>query len=290
MKSFVFILVSFACFWSCSNSGTNSGVSINKGDSTTSIIKSQENSVNGNLVPQPVETPSSEGIRNPTALGSFKVDCYEDNELFSTSFFRNGLYIKGIGYNTRTKKKENETTYLYKKNGQFDHATINGVLASKDENIEIERSFGDFDFRYAFLKSKGIEFPLADIVADEVSDLSEVLSTADNYTDFKREDRIEANKKIYKFIGFNKTCRFHNSTMASLIGNGDFINIKDYELTLENGFPLKEIYRTNDGELTKTYSYKDGRLTGLVYKFTDLKNQSNSLEKRFEYHELNQKP
>ncbi len=75
-----------------------------------------------------------------------------------------------------------------------------------------------------------------------------------------------------------------------MLGNGDFINIKDYELTLENGFPLKEIYRTRDGDLSKTYSYKGGKLIGVVYLFTDLQNKSNSLEKRFEYHMLNQKP
>ena len=55
---------------------------------------------------------------------------------------------------------------------------------------------------------------------------------------------------------------------------------------LENGFPLKEIYRTPDGDLTKTYSYKNGKVTDVVYLFTDLQNQTNSLKKRFEYKEM----
>ena len=67
------------------------------------------------------------------------------------------------------------------------------------------------------------------------------------------------------------------------------ILVKNYELTLNNSFPIKESLKTDDGELTKTYSYNNGKLTAIVYQFTDLENRTRSLEKRFEYHELNQK-
>ena len=92
-----------------------------------------------------------------------------------------------------------------------------------------------------------------------------------------------------KFTGFNKNIWFQPSTITLVAGNNP-IYIKDYELTLENSYPTKESLKTDDGELTKTYSYKDEKLIGVVYKFTDLENQTTSLTKRFEYHELNQKP
>lgn len=119
-----------------------------------------------------------------------------------------------------------------------------------------------------------------------VSNLSDVLSVADNYDDFKTESEIKGDRKTIKFIDFNKTIRFHYSPMSLLILKGDFITIRDYLLTLQNGFPALEVCRTSDGELTKTYSYKDGQLIGVVYRFTNLQNQSNSLEKRFHYHKF----
>jgi hypothetical protein len=276
-KLLALALAILACFLSCSDSanlGNNRPVSADK---------SREGGV-----PQAGSTafPADEG--KSVLSGTLRVDSYEDNELFSSFFFQDGVYVKSIAHNTQTKKKERETAFFYKKTGQFDHAKIDGAMASKQDRIEIEREFDKFSLQYTLVKSKGVVFPLADIVADEVSDLSKVLSIADNYSDFKNESQVEGNHKIIKFIGFNKTSRFHNSPMTLLIPNGDFITIRDYVLTLENGFPLMEVYRSTEGELTKTYSYKDGQLRGLVYKFIDLQNQSKSLEKRFEYHELNQ--
>lgn len=90
---------------------------------------------------------------------------------------------------------------------------------------------------------------------------------------------------MIRFTGFNKRLDFKNSPMALVIRNNSML-VKDYELTLENGYPTKESLETDDGELTKTYSYKDGKLVDVVYQFTDLENRTNSLEKRFEYHKL----
>ena len=199
------------------------------------------------------------------------------------------MYVKDITYNTQTRQKDRETTFYYKKTGELDHAKINGAVASKEESLEIRRAFDEFNFQNGIVKSKGIVFPIADIVADEISDLSELLSIANNYTDFKTENLIDGDQTAVKFIGFNKTSRFHNSPIALLIGD-DFITIRDYSITLQKGLPFLEEYRTSVGELRKAYSYKDGQLTGLVYTFTDLQNRSNTLEKRFEYRVLSQKP
>jgi len=282
MKIVVFVMASLFCLLSCSNSPSSWNVGNNGGVSRATTDPGR--------IPLPDSTQLSADIKKSALVGSLRVDSYEGDELFRSFFFQDGLYVKGITYNTQTRKKDREITFFYKKSGEFDHAKIDGDVASKENSFEIKRAFEELNFQSAILKSRGIVFPLANIVADEVSDLSEVLSIANNYSDFKTENLVEGTQKVIKFIGFNKTSRFHNSPMALLIGNGDFITVRDYSLTLQSGFPLMELYRTSVGELIKTYSYKDGQLTGVVYKFTDLQNQSKYLEKRFEYHELNQKP
>jgi len=253
MKILAFVLANFVCFLSCSNS-------------------------------------ASSNVGNNGSVKSLRVDSYENNELLSSFFFQDGVYVKNITYNTQTRKRDRETAFFYRKNGELDHAKIDGAVASKEDSFEIKRSFDDFDVHSAMVKSKGVIFPLPIIAADEVSDLSEVLSVADNYRDFKTESEIKEDQKTIRFVDFNKTIRFHYSPMSLLILKGDFITIRDYLLTVQNGFPALEVYRTSDGELTKTYSYKDGQLIAVVYKFTNLENQSNSLQKRFDYHKLSRFP
>ena len=282
MKILAFVLATLVCFLSCSNSSTSS----NGGNSAN--ISTNSSSRSGRAQP-PVNTPPAQVETSPL-VGSLRVDYYEDNQLFQRFFFQDGLCVKLIPYNTQTRKKDREIAFFYKKNGELDHAKIDGLVPSKENSIEIRRSFDELNFQYASVKSKGVIFPLHTIVADEVGDLSEVLSISDNYHDFKTESEVKGDQKTIKFIDFNKTSRFHYSPMALLVGNGDFITVRDYSLTLQNGFPALEVYRISEGELTKTYSYKDGQLIGLVYKFTNLQNQSNSLEKRFDYHKLNQQP
>ena len=95
--------------------------------------------------------------------------------------------------------------------------------------------------QYSILQSKGIELPLPDIAADEVSDISNILSVADNYSDFKLETQNDGNRKILKFTGFNKNIRFQPSTITLVAGNNP-IYIKDYELTLENSYPQMKTF------------------------------------------------
>lgn len=278
------LIISFICLFSCSNSERIPETRVNSVQ-TVSANETTKNSVEVNLAVHTNETPivDRNKLKN---VGSFRVDFYEDNELFSSYFYHNELCVKYITYNTETKKQESEVEYFYEKSGKLKQTKVIQGDDSRDARLESDKSNQDFKFQRDFLQSKGVDFPLADIVNDEISDLSNVFSVSDNYQDFKTETKTDGNQKVIKFIGFNKTSRFHNSPIALLIGNGDFINIKDYELTLENSFPLKEIYRTPDGGLTKTYSYKNGKLTGVVYQFTDLQNQTNFLKKRFEYQEL----
>lgn len=283
MKLCTSLLISFICFWNCSCQGRSAETGAKDSTVRTTNIVADENL---NVSPR---APLKDQTSRRKKLGNFSVDGYIDNELVSRSFFRNGLLIREIAFNTQTKKQESEVTYFYKKNAEFDHAEVKSADGSKEKGPEVDKYQLDFLVQYEFLESKGIEFPLPDIVPDAVSDLSRIFSIADNYSDFKTDSRTDGNRKITKFTGFNKSIGYERYAMTFRSGALPIL-IKDYELTLENGYPLKELYKTNDGELTREYSYKDGKLIGVVYKFTDLENRTNSLEKRFEYHELNQKP
>lgn len=284
MKLCTSLLISFICFWNCSCQGRSAETGANK-DSTvsTSNIVANEN-LNANTGATLKDQTSSR-----KKLGNFRVDAFLDNELVSRSTYREGLCVRYITFNTETKKQESEIEYSYKKSGELDHIKVIQGDESREAQLEADKYVRDFVVQNQILNSKGIEFPLPDIAADEVRDLSKILAVADNYSDFKTESRTDGNQKVIRFIGFNKNVRFEPSTTTLVAGNNP-IQIKDFELTLENDVPTKETLKTNDGELTKTYSYKDGKLIRVAYQFTDLQNQSNSLEKRFEYHELNQKP
>ncbi len=282
MKFCILLVINLLCL-NCSiqeaSTSTNNGASVIHTANVAPRIDSNESqTVNGDVLSK-VNPDHQEKLIN------FRVDAYEDEKLVIRRFYNNGQLRKEVTFNIETNTEEYVTEYFYAKDGNFKKLKVTKGDASVFEEI-FSRSVKDFKVQHDFLKSKGIDFPLADIVINEISDLSNVFSVADNYHDFKAETQTNGNQKVIKFIGFNKTSRFHNSPIALLIGNGDFINIKDYELTLENGFPLEEIYRTRDGDLTKTYSYKNGKLTSVAYQFTDLKNQTNSLKKQFEYHEL----
>lgn len=283
MKLCTSLLISFICFWNCSCQGRSAETGTNKGSTphATNVVANENLNAN-------TGAPLKDQASNRKKLGNFRVDAFIDNKLVSRSTYRNGLCIRYITFNTETKRPESEVEYSYK-NGELDRTKVIQGDASKDAELDADKSNQDFLFQSKLLGSKGIEFPLPDIVADEVRDISNILSVADNYSDFKTETQNDGNRKIMKFIGFNKSIRFQPSTITLVAGNNP-INIKDFELTLENSYPTKESLKTNDGELTKTYSYKDEKLIGVVYQFTDLENRTNSLEKRFEYHELNQKP
>lgn len=281
------LTISFLCAWSCAtwqnDTVLNTGAAQTPTAGNFSELKAKEHQIASTTPSLTTESRSCLGI------GKFQVSTYTDGKFESLAYYQEGLIMKYGSFDVETKETTTEIEYFYKDNGELDHQKVirgKDVDVSKEMLLETRQAQKEIQFQCDYLQSKGIRFPLADIVANDLSDLTTIFSVADNYRDFKTETQTDGNQKVIKFIGFNKTNRFHNSPIALLIGNGDFINIKDYELTLENRFPLKEIYRTHDGDLTKTYSYKDEKLIDVVYQFTDSRNQTSSLSKRFEYHEV----
>lgn len=285
MKKHFILVIILLCFLNCSNwqdvTELKNGAIKNFPTDNLSETKDSESS-NPTL-----------GLKDESGdclgVGIFQVNTYKDRKIESISEYRDGLLLKYVLLNSKTKEPTAEIEYFYKSNGELDHQKVirgDFVDISEETVMENRQAQKEIQFQCVYLRSKGIGFPLADIVADEMSDLATVFSIAENCHDFKIETQTKENRKVIKFSGFNKTMRFHNSPIALLISNGDFINIKDYELTLENGFPLKEIYSTPEGKLTKMYFYENGKLTGVVYRFIDLQKQTKSLTKRFEYKDL----
>lgn len=213
---------------------------------------------------------------------SFRVDAYEDDELVARYLYDKGLLQEGISYNVQTKEQELITKYYYKENGEYDQLEV-----TKGKNKVLEQFYNklgrDYYFQYEFLQSKNIKLPVAaEILSSEVRDLSNVLSVADKYNDFKKEAEINGNQTTIRFIGFNKNIRFYPSTITLFIPENTIIN--DYELILKDNYLQKELYRIFDGELTREYSYdKDKKIVKVIYKFSGAEIQS-SLEKRFNFH------
>jgi hypothetical protein len=274
-------------FWIAKSKVSQSSVkeieTINKADSVVPTPVNLDSNDNENAVVK------KSNVNSTISKDSFRVDAYEDNELISRSFFRKGLLIKSIWFNTQTKKQESEVEYLYK-DGELKRTKIKGESASIYSELEADRSERDFQFRLGILKSKNIEIPYAKMFGNEVNDLSEILSVADNYNDFRTEIIENGNQKTIKFTSFNKNISLKHSIISMLIhlyGTKINFTIKDYELTLEDNHPSKEIFDTDDGEVVREFFYKEGRVTKIVYRYTNLENQTNSLEKRFAYHKLN---
>ena len=233
---------------------------------------------------------NAEFRQNTTAINrkhdSIKVDVYEDNELIVTYLYDGGLLREAITYNTQTKKQECRTAYHYKANGEYDRfEVIKGSDPICEDLREVgERWEGDYQLHLEFLKSKSINIPFADALSSEVSDLSKVLSVMDSYNDLRKEIEMNADQKVIRFSGLDKSIRFHPSRITGFIHDNTLIH--DYELILKGGFPRKESYKTGVGELTREYVYDDEqRIVKVSYKF-DGPEYKDTLEIRLDYHHL----
>jgi hypothetical protein len=283
MKHYNLFLISFFCMVTFCGCELSSEARVNSDYIVGNTAIKQKNT-NVNVGAENTKTPAAEHGKVLNGE-SFRVDSFEDNELFSSIVFRNGVITNKISYNTQTKKQESEVTYFYKQNGEFDYSKVVVELSSKGDDLAEDKANRDLITQYGFLKSKDIEFPVADIVADDVGYLSNIFSAADNYHDFEKINQVDGDQRVMKFIGFNKKIRFKPSTITIVVGSNPIL-IENYELTLKDKYPLKELYKTDEGELVNEYSYKDKRLVKILYRFNDSKNQTYSLERRFEYHKL----
>ena len=189
MRLFSCVLLGL-CLWNCAtqNSSLKSGAN-SSSTVTTSNVVADDNQIGypKNIVKNPTD--------NRKNRGSFRVDAFIDDKLVSRSFYRKGLCTKYITFNTETKRQESEVEYLYDNSGELSRTKVKQGAALSDVELLAEKSYKDFMVQYSILQSKGIELPLPDIAADEVSDISNILSVADNYSDFKMETQNDGNRK-----------------------------------------------------------------------------------------------
>lgn len=273
MKIYLLMLIFALGLGDCSNKGGDIDARV---DGTNSNVKVE---VSDSI------SEADEGNSNVTVSGSgLKVDVYEGGELVSSCVYEGGLLREEIDYKSDPSGQDHVIKYYYKGGGEYDRLEITSGQASVFDEI-FDRSMRDFRTQSEYLRSKNIRLPAAaEILSGEVSDLSNVLSVADNYRDFKREAQADGSQKVFRFVGFNKNIRFHPSTITAFIHENEII--KDYELTLKDDYPQTESYKTGEGELTKEYFYDDERkIVRLIYKFKSKEDQS-SLEKKFDYHIL----
>jgi hypothetical protein len=213
-----------------------------------------------------------------------KVDLYEDGKLAYSRIYEKGLLKQSTVYNTKLNTEETIAKYHHYENGQYERTEIiKGSDPGLDRALEDDHYERESRSDIQFLKSKNIEFPFPDLIGNEIRDLSDVVSVADNYEDFKKELTEKDNIRTLKFVGFNKNIRFKPSQITLYLGDNEII--KDYELILKDSYPQKETYATSAGELVKEYFYEDNRLIRLLYKFTGTEGVATS-EKKFVYTRL----
>lgn len=278
MTNLLLIFVtSFMCFLSCS-------VHQQKGEASLS----KSNTLSQNEAPVASQTTSASGngsIENRAKKANIRVDTYEDGKLVNRHFFLNGELLKLVTYNVELGTEEFEIDYNFSDGGGFESLkVIKGNEPVLSEYFTEEAM--NFQLQSRILRSKSVVLPNAEIVPDLVSDISWFLSSPDSYPEVKAETSTHEGRKILKLRHLNKKIGYERSRMIFRSG-GIPILVREYRLTMEDQFPTEEYVKTDGGELVRTYVYTGERLTGVSSKFTDLENRTNSLEKRFEYHELN---
>ncbi|GHV43009.1 hypothetical protein FACS1894180_0850 [Bacteroidia bacterium] len=205
------------------------------------------------------------------------IDVFEDDKRdFTFVYNEQDLLIETILYNTHTDSIESKSQFHYQ-NGIFDYVSQNSV-----KDIDYTQDVLNYLYQRDYLISKGINFQHPEIISSEISDISNVLSVAENYDDFKTDSIINGSKKTVKFIGFNKNIRFYPSYITMFIPDNTFII--DYEYTVNKNHLETEKYILDDGTLLRTYFYDKERVIKVEYLFTEKESgETFSFEKRFEY-------
>ena len=213
------------------------------------------------------------GQRHPKKAETVSVTIYEDGKQQSVMTFAGNLPVKEeTSEVVNNRKIRNVTRYYYAKNGKISSTEKwkNGVKVSRrDRDYDFEVNLtAQYLYSVNLLEKKGIKVSLPGLIFSQLKDTAGVFETADKQDDFKREISTDGDFKTIKFIGFDKNIRF-DPTLLDI--NMDQ-TITDYELTLKNGYPAKEIYKTGASELKEAksaeiireYTYENNRLTKLV--------------------------
>ncbi len=206
---------------------------------------------------------------------NFKITEFQDN-IRTNIYYYNGdnLLNEQFIYN-----HDNTTNciiqYSYNDN-KFDSLKV-----KKGVDLEYNQLMLDDISAYDYLLSKGIKIKFPEIVFSEIRDISNILSVADEYSDFKIDTKIIKNEKIISFIGFNKNIRFYPSYLTRFIHENEII--KDYVYAVEDDNVQWEKFLLYDGVLKRTYTYnRNNTIAKVLYEFNSVRGKL-LFEKKFEY-------
>ena len=220
--------------------------------------------------------------------GDFRVDEYESKKLLAQYFYQKELLKKVSYYDSKTGTEEGRIVYSYDGDRKLKKV---GVIKGEEFGDTVHWGKYNLRLRKEFLETKNIEFPSGlDFISDEVRDLAKMFYEIDE-NDFKGKIENDGTKKVLKFSDLNKKLSFVDRRRAIRLYSytsdffGEDVFVNEYELTLKDNYPVKEVYITRKGSLTREYLYKHRKIIAVTNKFLG-KDKKVSFERRFEYHKL----
>jgi hypothetical protein len=151
---------------------------------------------------------------------------------------------------------ENEIHFEYK-DDKIDFVYVGSNNKLKDDWLS--QYYINIEFYNNFLIKKNIKIGKPFMIANEVSDLQNLIINID---DFHKIDK--KNETIFRSRKINLNIRFNPSTIERFIPQNSKINNFEYALD-KQGFLINEIIKFNDGTLTVKYLYTEHRINEIIY-------------------------
>lgn len=281
IKVLVFAILSLFLF--CSNQTADENTKDLNRDSNKSYTNTETNST------------ASENDGNRIADNTelvLKIKVFEDGKLLFENYYDQKESLrKSVSY--KDNEIENTTEYFYKSSGELDKSFTNSIPD------EIDADFLHYEAEDKFtieqLKKRGIQIPkfAEDLMMPEFFDIEAITSVLFERKKPKNFRVIKKGAKkmmIYRGLDFRLIIKPYETIVAQ------DETIREYDLTLNDGYVTKERYLVDPGTLNnpehrireREFSYdKKMRLTSIKYTHYSIKKvKLSSSEERFEYEEL----
>jgi hypothetical protein len=184
------------------------------------------------------------------------IQLMEDGKKTANFHFSNSDKLMKINKYLNSGELENEIHFVYK-DDKIDFVFLGSNNKSKDDWLS--NYYRNIEFYNDFLIKKNIMIEKPFIIANEVSDLQNLIT---NVEDFQKI--VKKNETIYRSKKINLNIRFNPSTMERFIPQNSEINYFEYSLDNE-GFLINELIKFNDGVLSIKYFYEDDRIKEINY-------------------------
>jgi hypothetical protein len=286
MKISLILTIIVLVFSGCSTAPM--AIATNTDTVITARVDSESGPVNEDYLKLKAAPWPKTSVEDRSKIGNVKIDTYWDDKLIKTEVFRDGLRRHYTGY-FDDGKIETELEEFYTKDGSYDDTKVvksDNYDDSEDGQVFYKKLAFDDEFEREHLVSVGIAIPPAVFSGNDVQDMSQVLFRAED-KGLKPKVVTRGNLKTLKYIGLNEVSNFRNSQLSTFfhlneLTGFDAFKVKDYELTLRNNYPWREVYRTEFGICFKKYSYKGDLLVEATTQCPSLK-EDNIFVAKFKY-------